>query len=294
MNDKTFSKNQLIKLNKSDYVFPDLQMTTFYEPGPNHPITGVPVPWLTTPVTYTINSDSLNSSKEYEVLKPNNTFRVMALGDSFTYGLYVNTQDNWPSQLEQSLNNEHLCNIKYEVINLGVPGYDIGFSVKRFISRGKKYNPDLIIWLLKSDDFLEYNDFLFKQANRIISENKIIDTDENTKSINFEIAMKKALNIQNQTFTKKELLIIQNSVINNMLENYQGTLLILEMNSNNDQQLLQWVTANKKIFIMKNIDMGNYQDSHYPDSHPNKLGHQLISSSVFNYLQNTKLIPCIK
>ena len=39
------------------------------------------------------------------------------------------------------------------MLNLGLYGYDIEYAVERFRVRGQKYDPDLIIWLIKDDDF---------------------------------------------------------------------------------------------------------------------------------------------
>lgn len=33
--------------------------------------------------------------------------RVLALGDSNTYGLYLKEEESWPAQLQQLWNNEH-------------------------------------------------------------------------------------------------------------------------------------------------------------------------------------------
>ena len=53
---------------------------------------------------YNINSDTFNSLRDYSFEKPQATQRIIVLGDSFTYGLYLNTADNIPSLLEDKLN----------------------------------------------------------------------------------------------------------------------------------------------------------------------------------------------
>ena len=75
----------------------------------------------------------------------------MTLGDSFTFGVYVNTEDNWTELLEDKLNSiKNICpnTDHFEVINLGVGGYDIEYAAKRYINRGKVYNPNIILLLL--------------------------------------------------------------------------------------------------------------------------------------------------
>jgi len=130
----------------------------FYESVPNKVIEEQ---WEDRVVTYTINSDTLNERFEYTVDKPKDTFRIISLGDSWTYGLGVDTQYNYSEVLEDLLNNNLRCKNfkKFEVINLGLYGYDIEYSVERFRVRGQKYNPDLIVWFVRNDDF-GYQKFL--------------------------------------------------------------------------------------------------------------------------------------
>lgn len=121
----------------------------FYEPEPNISITDSPY-WLEAQATYTINNDSLNERFNYSVKKPKNVLRVVTLGNSYTYGLYSSTPDNWTELLENMLNTYAICggNIKLEVINLGLPGYDLQYMYERYLQRGLKYNPDILILTL--------------------------------------------------------------------------------------------------------------------------------------------------
>ena len=147
----------VLPLNPSHIVFSKADgLHYFYELIPNvelksqHPFLP-PGNYL----TIVHNSDSLNERFEYSVEKPAGTYRIIALGDSFTFGALVDTKDNYPEQLEDLLNNELRCkNIgHFEVINLGVYGYDLWYSAERFLKRGEKYNPDLVLWFVKLGDF---------------------------------------------------------------------------------------------------------------------------------------------
>jgi len=60
--------------------------------------------------------------KEYNSEKSNNTFRIVVLGDSVTFGIGVNNGDTYPAKLEKILNNNSKMN--YEVWNLGLIGYN--------------------------------------------------------------------------------------------------------------------------------------------------------------------------
>ena len=53
---------------------------------------------------------------------PPRTLRVLALGDSQTFGNGLDLSETWPKQLERML--EHLGGSRWEVINAGLPGTD--------------------------------------------------------------------------------------------------------------------------------------------------------------------------
>jgi len=69
-------------------------------------------------------------------------FRVLALGDSCTFGVGVEDGETWPARLSRLLRAE---GIDAEVINAGVPGYT-AFQGKRFLeTRGLALEPDLVL-----------------------------------------------------------------------------------------------------------------------------------------------------
>jgi hypothetical protein len=76
-----------------------------------------------TPDHANINSHGLRD-EEFSLAKPADRFRILALGDSFTYGHGVRSEETYVKQLEAMLNHK-LGNrgIRYEVLNAGVPGY---------------------------------------------------------------------------------------------------------------------------------------------------------------------------
>lgn len=93
-----------------------------------------------------INSDSFRSNEIKT--KNSDVFRIIAVGDSFTFGHGIETNDDtYPSKLEQLLNNNSENTAKnFEVINAGVKGYSPDQEYKLITKRLIKYQPDLIIW----------------------------------------------------------------------------------------------------------------------------------------------------
>jgi lysophospholipase L1-like esterase len=68
--------------------------------------------------------------------------RVIILGDSIAFGLYLNWEDTFSSKLQQRLNSD---NRDTEVLNLGVSGYDVLQQVSLLEFRGLKYQPNLVV-----------------------------------------------------------------------------------------------------------------------------------------------------
>lgn len=288
--------SSLNPINKKTIDFkPSKELKYFYEPSPN--IIEKVNEWFPYKGAYTINSDSLNERFDYSVEKPQDTYRIITLGDSFTYGLYVNTKDNWSEKLEDMLNNQLKCsNIKkFEVINLGVHGYDTQYEVERFIRRGTKYSPDLVIWFfvdlkrlnekLRPLDFYYYN-----QLNKTGEFKRLIKKGIYYRS--WSLAYQQVI----KELGKDKIYEYQNRQLEEFNKIYKGPLLALATS---------WIISQPKEYNLLNnfstIRPNTYflkksiQYSEFPnDHHPNKQGHRTIAQTVFNYLSQNKIINCIE
>lgn len=142
-------------IRRDDYVFTVIDNNRVFWEHKGGGIETATTDWLDYTAVYTINDDGLNSAKNYTIEKPPDTVRIMTIGDSFTFGAWVNTADNFPSRLEALLQKKSAGGKKYEVLNLGESAYDVDFMIRRYELRGKKYNPDIIVMLLCECDFTE-------------------------------------------------------------------------------------------------------------------------------------------
>ena len=68
-------------------------------------------------------------------VKPPGTFRVLALGDSFTWGWCVHPGDTYPARLERHL-GRHLKDRPVEVLNAGRQSWNT-LQERRFFDRGE-------------------------------------------------------------------------------------------------------------------------------------------------------------
>jgi lysophospholipase L1-like esterase len=105
-----------------------------------------------------LNSDGLRD-REYSTVKPPNTVRILAVGDSLTYGHSVKAEEAYVKKLEARL-NEGAAAPRYEVINLGVGGYNTLQELEHFRQTGRKYDPDLVIIGYTLNDVLDAETFL--------------------------------------------------------------------------------------------------------------------------------------
>ncbi len=71
--------------------------------------------------------------------------RVLAVGDSLTWGLGVSLTQAWPAQLEAALDD-------VEVFNLGMCGYDAEQGVSLITRHLADWDPDLVIWATYPND----------------------------------------------------------------------------------------------------------------------------------------------
>jgi len=236
---------------------------------------------------YTINSDSLNERYNYSEKKDKGVYRIITIGDSFTYGLYVDTVNNWTEILEDNLN---LLNCqKIEVINLGVYGHDIAYQVERFRIRGVKYNPDLVIWFIVDPNRITefINEAMEKNKNKL--EKQIININSYEPWI---IARQEIL----RDYGLDKIYKYQLESLFKINDYYGGKLLLIIQKQNIKQSFLfldEFAKRRNNTTIHMTVDIQNNPDLHFKtDSHPNKEGHKTIAEDVFQYLTKNKLIPC--
>lgn len=90
-----------------------------------------------------INSKGLRDY-EYSYAKPPDTYRILVLGDSITFGWGVEIQQTYAKILEDKLNRTNLGR-KFQVINTGVGNYSTETELDFLKMEGLKYKPDMII-----------------------------------------------------------------------------------------------------------------------------------------------------
>ena len=91
--------------------------------------------------------------REIPVEKDKNTLRILAIGDSVTFGHGISVDDTYPERLERLL-NEKFGRYRFEVINTAVPG-NSPFQEYYDLKRGLVFDPDIVIIQFVINDVVE-------------------------------------------------------------------------------------------------------------------------------------------
>lgn len=90
---------------------------------------------------------------EVSVPKPRDRYRVLVLGDSFTFGWGIALDEVWHSRMARELQAQDARPL--EIVGAGVPGWS---PLQQFVfleQRGLELQPDLVLWQLCTNDMLE-------------------------------------------------------------------------------------------------------------------------------------------
>ncbi len=251
--------------------------------------------WLDYDATYTINQDGLNETREYEVLKPKNAYRILALGDSFTFGHFVSTPENWTEQLENKINlNLGSCDYdSVEVINLGAPGFDVKYIVERYRDKGVKYQADLVIWLESGSGFGRLNEFMQPKILECLEskgyEEKMGDDDVNNDIYSCWIEAESEVWSEN---SRTDLFGYLDLAFNDFFVeagNQQKLFVYFNPLSQEKKQRVDSLRQRHPGASYEALVPTLAGDFVLPDGHPSSKGHSLISDSVYKYLLQHQL-----
>ena len=244
-----------------------------------------------------INSDSLNEPRDYMVEKPADTIRIITLGDSFTFGAYVKTEENWTERLEKKLTETPICkDKKVEVINLGVGGYDIQYAVERLKLRGLKYEPDLVIWFLKDDDFEQIHQLVYETEEKIRADlKKSGEYDKLIASGDYYPSWQRAFSSFQKEYREEKILKLQQTYLDQFNQTYKGKLLVITFpvtKSNYKSLMSKFLEARQNASYLELTGINKDKKLALPDGHPSSRGHTVISEDVYAYLTDNKSMLC--
>ena len=246
-----------------------------FEPTPN-------------PITPSHTSVGFRERHLYPIDAEEDVVRIIALGDSNTYGLGVRIEDVFTEVFEDLLNTEPLCaGKKYEVINLGVPGYDLLFAEERFRLSGAVYNPDAILWLLYPNDFTEYKDEQLRLSYEYINEG-VADTLDGGVG---EYTVREV----RELYSKGDIEDLQLSAIQNLSRYYSGNIVLFSGSQYLDivqhlklRKLVSRTDTIFSFFPFYEIPQELFLDN----GHADEEGHAFIARKVYDHFStHPELLP---
>lgn len=121
---------------------------------------------------YFLQTNSAGLRNVEEIDENEAVFRVLVIGDSFTYGLYVHNQETYPARLEEYLN----ANLRTEVqvLNAGVPGYTISDELDYLMDKGLALQPDLVILGVYTNDIFD----LYPPVRELFGRDMVLQTSQ--------------------------------------------------------------------------------------------------------------------
>ncbi|MCK4911197.1 MAG: SGNH/GDSL hydrolase family protein [Thermodesulfovibrionales bacterium] len=90
--------------------------------------------------------------KQYPVQKGEGVVRVVGIGDSFMFGQSASQDSLYLSVLEYELNNRY-PELKVDVINMAVPGYNTAMEVETLKEKGLRFRPDIVMLGFVENDY---------------------------------------------------------------------------------------------------------------------------------------------
>jgi hypothetical protein len=243
-------------------------------------------------VSYRFNAQGFRGP-DYAIPAPDGTFRILALGDSFTLGMGVHEQDTFSAQLESRLNaGAGGQSTRYEVINAGVAGYSTEQERLSYELFSAAYLPQVVLLTMVSNDDLAFVDeavqgFIPEMAAPPVS-NLWARIDE----------LRQPRRTYDYSSCVRELLALQ--------ESCQGrgarlAVLIFRIAPWEPwRQLVDQVTESVRGTDIPVLDLGTrLLEDHRPeeltvhpeDPHPNEIAHRLAAEEIERFLRAQGLLP---
>lgn len=247
---------------------------------------------------------------EYNITKPNNTYRIIAVGDSYTLGPGVELDNTYAKVLEKMLSQLN-STFKYEVLNFGIIGYDTTSTVELIKTKVLEYEPDVIIIGIGLLYYQVWYEQYFKNSNLTFNPSNIKKlTEQQIKNLIIpEWLKQKIMILRNETknlcnaaenvepeeeeFCLKENFQKPINELYKIIDTNKTRIIFIDFKN---VESLQKYVHNKTITIQyqEYYQRKKYEEKdiklHLEDVHPNRMGHKLIAQAVYETLVNKKII----
>jgi len=262
--------------------------------------------------------------------KPEDVFRIMVLGDSISFGWWVEREKTFPAILQRALSEKCRKNRRVEVLNTGVIGYSTRQERIFFEKMGYKFKPDLVILAHCFNDLyptedpfgnLPYKNKTPKRLNPLVSPSeRNVFLDYSMFYMFFQKRIKiwisrdelrktaqKLKNKQNKTSRLQKTIQSWKNLKSSVLQN-KSSLVIISFPqpydiANPDKSLFVHLKSEFEDNCLNGINLANVF-SHYKGdvrelyyekdifaTHMSERGHALTAKVLEEYLMKRKLVP---
>ena len=211
-----------------------------------------------------INSHGFRG-QEITLEKPENTYRIIALGGSTVFGTGVKDNESFPAVLQEKFDNVGL-NYKVQVINAGIPGMGSEAELNLIKSRLVNYNPDL---------FIKYNGIneLGKKVDAVTWRERVIEGCKFANNLDIEtlVILQPLITTANRDLTEQELKIYQKGNIANFVKPYPAFA----------EQLPHLKSHCIKVVDMRGMFDNILEPVFWDVAHVNAKGNRIVAESLY-------------
>ena len=315
------------------FVHPSLQDKDEFKQGSNVFVGDVALGWKLAPnlqnaywdyTTFSTNEQGIRYDKKIQK-KNDKTFRILALGDSVTFGYRIPT--TWPENplnfdkqqkpytflLENKLSLAY-PDKKIEVIPMAVPGYSTRQGLMWLKNDIDKYDPDIVMALFGWNDTdvrgisdkEAFQDKWFDNIQKLIisKSQSLVYTNRwyNNKNITLESISALYNRVSRDEFIENMTEMNEVAKEHNATMIYLGTVYRDNQENPFQAEKIESYRSTLKNMAYKNniayIEFPQLMESAYPDNniffgeliHPNYLGHQIMAQEIYSYIVEKRYI----
>ena len=245
----------------------------------------------------TLNNFGYRGGK-LDLEKKAGSLRIYSLGDSYTYGWYLDQGSSYPDVLGKLLNQEFPG--KLEVINASQPGFSPQEELERFENDGSLFSPDVVTIGINIFDLMDKEFKPTAEKSPILSNSKLFqltfgNADRRRIDLANEDEIRQVLEENSPQLQKFEN---QLSKLNGLVRATGGKLVLIvfpEFNPSNPNesyrfvkfhQVMKKIAADQGILLVDLFDAFNKIDDKKSlvlnpiDSHPSAFAHQLAAEEL--------------
>jgi lysophospholipase L1-like esterase len=245
-------------------------------------------------VDYRFNSLGFRGP-DYAIPIPEGTFRVLALGDSYTLGAGLYEPDTFAAQLENRLNAAAGAPggpARFEVVNGGVSGYSTEQERISYELFSSAYTPQVVLLTVVSNDDLSYVD---EMDLGYVSSSEELSVSNLWARLD---RLRRPERVYDYSATVREILRLQKSC----RERGAGLAVVIFRHAPWEPwpRLVRDVTEGLRGTSIPVLDLGQaLLEGHRPDEltvhptdgHPNEIAHRLAAEEIERFLRTEGLLP---